>query len=510
MSVDAWQVLGLAPTDDLRALKRAYAACLKRCRPEDDAEGFARLRGAYEFLLAHLGTAPASRSSRPGTTNIVELSPPAGTGSPVAPIEIAAAPPSAPPPMPMPMPMPASRAPQQVAAEVLTRACQAQGHDATVAFAAWLAVNPELMLLDGKPLISRLVLARILRGQTPTPEAFDKLEAFFHWDDRVEQRRLAQAGVPVESALTEVRAAQLRRELAKGVARKAPHECRLDAIRRAGTGWRAWWLALVRRSPYTVPQLLRDIIQIHGYRAVEQVFGTEVMAFWERAISQRPSRLQWFIATVRPLLVGMLLVVSGVILGAIVAWIATQPGQRFAVDAFSGTVAIMATIGAAVVAFVGLPQVIQLAWRGLQQGPLQKTLARWHDLRERCALDRRWRTALPATALLLVTGWFWPASVNPMPFIILVAVLLLLHLRDMRSVIGLGFMTLGALPLCMLHGAVQPLIAALLLPALWLGHATHGLLSRRRRAPGLGNTVMVMGLMLAVAMLVAAACLGDF
>jgi hypothetical protein len=495
LSVDAWQLLGLAPTDDLRAIKRAYAACLKRCRPEDDAAGFVRLRGAYEYLLAQVEARARPRVDMPIAARGIEVSPPAAVEFPLAPIDAAAS-------LGAEVNVPAPRAPQQVAADVLVQACQAQGYDATAEFATWLAANPDLMLLDDKPLVSRLVLAQILGGQAPTPEVFGALQAFFHWDDRVEQRRLAQAGLQVESALAEVRAARLRRELAKGVARKAPVEGRLDAVRRAGTGWRAWWLALTRRSPYTAPELLRDTIEVHGYRAVEQVFGAELIAFWERAITPRPTPIQWIVGLLQPLLVGALLALVGVILGTIGALLADDHDGHAAREAFLTPTLIMGLTGLALAGFAFVLKFIGLSMRSLALGPLPAVLARWHDLRERCALDRRWRTALPATVMMLAVAWYWPAAVSPMPFLILVAALLLLHLRNVRSIIGLVFVLFGAFPLFALHGAALPLVAASLPPSLWLGHATHEFLSRRRPGPTHGNTVMMVGLAIAVTMLV--------
>jgi curved DNA-binding protein CbpA len=65
MADDPFAVVGLAPTLDPRAVKRAYYAALQRHSPHSDPEGFQRLRGAYEALLAPGGLQTAFLASPP-------------------------------------------------------------------------------------------------------------------------------------------------------------------------------------------------------------------------------------------------------------------------------------------------------------------------------------------------------------------------------------------------------------------------------------------------------------
>jgi len=52
--MNVWHILGIEPTSDERAVKRAYSRKLKETRPEDDPAAFQALRDAYEAAIAML------------------------------------------------------------------------------------------------------------------------------------------------------------------------------------------------------------------------------------------------------------------------------------------------------------------------------------------------------------------------------------------------------------------------------------------------------------------------
>lgn len=49
-----WDRLGIQPTGDRKTIKRAYTKLLRQYHPEEDPEGFQRLREAYEFALSQV------------------------------------------------------------------------------------------------------------------------------------------------------------------------------------------------------------------------------------------------------------------------------------------------------------------------------------------------------------------------------------------------------------------------------------------------------------------------
>lgn len=58
LDLDRFEHLGIAPTDDEREIKRAYARRLRQVRPDDDPAGFQALHEAYQYCL---GCAPYLR-----------------------------------------------------------------------------------------------------------------------------------------------------------------------------------------------------------------------------------------------------------------------------------------------------------------------------------------------------------------------------------------------------------------------------------------------------------------
>ena len=63
-----WETLGLEPTEDAAAIRRAYAERAKACHPEEDQEGFLKLRQAYQAALAWAERAGGSAASGQGNS----------------------------------------------------------------------------------------------------------------------------------------------------------------------------------------------------------------------------------------------------------------------------------------------------------------------------------------------------------------------------------------------------------------------------------------------------------
>jgi len=59
--LNPWKVLGIAPTTNRKAVKRAYAALLKQTRPDTDAEAYQQLREAFDIAVSQCKRASATQ-----------------------------------------------------------------------------------------------------------------------------------------------------------------------------------------------------------------------------------------------------------------------------------------------------------------------------------------------------------------------------------------------------------------------------------------------------------------
>ncbi|MGE5702827.1 MAG: tetratricopeptide repeat protein [Clostridia bacterium] len=72
--MSAWDILGIDPTGDESAIKKAYAKKLRLHHPEDDPEGYQRLREAYDSALKQAKQIPAVTAAAAATSQPIHSS----------------------------------------------------------------------------------------------------------------------------------------------------------------------------------------------------------------------------------------------------------------------------------------------------------------------------------------------------------------------------------------------------------------------------------------------------
>lgn len=460
-----WALLGIEPTTELAAIKKAYARKLKTTRPDDDAEAYQALRSAYERVQQWL----TWQQQQPAA----EAAPPTPEAVPTAiaeppPLQPPAPPAESPAPEPQPAPVPAIP-PQQLINE-LELAWRRQGEPALLR--SWAEVRREL---DQQPLARQAefsaAFAQWALALPGLPDAFLKaLDAHFGWlnDFRTER----QLGVELAHALHDALDERLRpTPIPPPVLELGAPLQGLDALRQAGGGWwwRQWLLLLLQ------PTLVRSQ-NLLGAQWLRRL-GLDLHA--QQQLAQDIQRGFWLRVGLAGLLcfgAGLLIFQDAIIAGAhLLGWLLGTGGVMLA-----GTFAAM-LIGAGPVLTHG-------------QKRLALPLDRWRRHRLQPVLGLVWlvfaawlaalagqETSAANGVLSLLPDWLlgWAAALFGLAGLVAAWPLVPLHgwvIAGLAPLVGLLFV--AAL------GRWMPLASALLLALAWmqLAAAVH---EERIRASGL-------------------------
>jgi hypothetical protein len=287
--MDIWQELGIEPSGDRAAIRRAYAERLRRVHPEDDPEGFQRLRAAYEAALGSLEGAwiKLEIKSNPEPNATGKAGEAAAAAAALAP-EWATV----------------ETLPEKDWAALDARVLQiltplGQGDTATAAAALATTLQEPLMVnIELRRLFERRLLAA-LPGQLPLPDDFAEAAVrAFRWDEDLRH-------LPPEYQF-----------MARELLNAAEGARRLEELRQEGRGWlveyavdkrplaaalltgphRPWLFRLAALNDDLLRSVSGLLTELRAFYpdAMARELDPRTTAYWLRRIEEEPrGRLAW-------------------------------------------------------------------------------------------------------------------------------------------------------------------------------------------------------------------------
>ncbi len=269
-----WTTLGIAPTRDRTAVRRAYAERLKQTHPEDDPEGFQALRQAYEIALAQIARAAAAEAqSAPPPPE------PAPTSATVDEARIVEDPSPAEPPAPAVDPFALHWAACQALERLVGEGADEAALRAALAVVLASPVMENLTVRSNTEIgLARMILARAPRADSLIAPAAD----YFGWDrgpdrwDRAPEIGQVLARGQIAPILAKLRSKSSRYHKAAALLSRPPPEGAGAALSNIlnDAEMRAFF-AFARRQP---PALMAE-------------FNSAAVAFWSKRLgAAKPAR----------------------------------------------------------------------------------------------------------------------------------------------------------------------------------------------------------------------------